>query len=55
MWYLLVIPIVAAVIIKLIIPYIKKKYIDDTVVCGICNNKYNKKLKGCPKCGVGQK
>jgi hypothetical protein len=52
-WYLIAIPIVIAVIIKLVIPYIKKNHIDDTMFCGICRNKYSKKLKGCPHCGVG--
>ena len=51
-WYLITIPIVVAIIIKLAVPYIKKNYIDDTA---ICSAKYNKKLDGCPKCGVGQK
>ena len=54
-WYLIAIPIVAAIIIKLVIPYIKKNYIDDTMICGICSTKYNKKLAGCPSCGVGSK
>lgn len=54
-WYLIAIPIVVAIIIKLVIPYIKKNYIDDTMICGICSTKYNKKLVGCPRCGVGSK
>jgi len=54
-WYLIAIPIVVAVIIKLVIPYIKKNHIDDTTICGICSSKYNKKLRGCPHCGVGSK
>ena len=55
MWYLIAIPIVAAIVVKLVIPYIRKNYIDDTVFCGICGSKYSKRLKGCPKCGVGQR
>ena len=54
-WYLIAIPIVIAVIIKLVIPYIQKNHIDNTVICGICRSKYNKKLQGCPNCGVGSK
>ena len=45
-WYLIAIPIVIVIIIKLVIPYIKKNHIDDTVICGICNSKYDKKLRG---------
>ena len=41
-WYLLVIPIVLVIIIKLVIPYIKKNHLDDTKICGICRNKYVK-------------
>ena len=51
-WYLIVISIVIVIIIKLAIPYIKKNYIDDVVICRICNGKYNKKLKGCPRCNM---
>ena len=54
-WYLIVIPIVIVIIIKLVIPYIQKNHIDNTVICGICSDKYNKKLRGCPRCGVGSK
>jgi len=53
-WYLIVIPIVIAVIIKLVIPYIQKNHIDNTMICGVCSRKYNKKLRGCPHCGVGR-
>ncbi len=52
-WYLIVIPIVIVIIIKLVIPYIQKNHIDNTVICGICSGKYSKKLRGCPRCGVG--
>ena len=54
-WYLIAIPIAIAIIIKLVIPYIKKNHIDDTMICGVCSSKYDKKLKGCPHCGVGNK
>ena len=54
-WYLIAIPIVIAIVIKLVVPYIKKNYIDDTITCSVCRGKYNKKLLGCPKCGVGSK
>jgi len=54
-WYLIVIPIVIAIVIRLVIPYIKKNYIDDTMICGICKSKYNRKLAGCPHCGVGSR
>ncbi len=54
-WYMIAIPIVVVVIIKLVIPYIKKNHINDTAICGICSSTYNKKLNGCPKCGVGQR
>jgi len=52
-WYFIVIPIVVAIIIKLVIPYIKKNHVDNTVICGVCNKKHDKKLRGCPFCGVG--
>ena len=52
-WYLLAIPIVLIIIIKLVIPYIQKNHLDDTKTCGICRKKSFKKLKGCPNCGVG--
>ncbi len=54
-WYLISIPIVIAIVIKLVVPYIQKNYIDDTVICGVCSKKYDKKLGGCPNCGVGNK
>ena len=54
-WYLAAIPIAAAIIIGLLIPYIRKNYIDNIVICGICQHKYDKKLMGCPKCGVGRR
>lgn len=52
-WYLIAIPIVIAIILKLVIPYIKKNHIDATKFCSICNVKYDRKLNGCPRCGVG--
>ncbi len=54
-WYLIAIPIVIAIVLKLVIPYIKKNYIDDTMICGVCSEKYSRKLTGCPHCGVGSK
>jgi hypothetical protein len=54
-WYLISIPIVVAIIIKFVIPYIEKNHIDNTMICGICSSKYDKKLSGCPSCGVGNK
>lgn len=53
-WYLVAIPIIVVVIIKLFIPYIKKNYVDDQIICSVCRTKYNKKQTGCPKCGVGK-
>ncbi|MCH9657764.1 hypothetical protein K0U27_03545 [archaeon] len=54
-WYFVVIPIVLAIVAKIVIPYIRKNYIDNTVICGICRIKYDRKLFGCPNCGVGNK
>ncbi|MDH3314121.1 MAG: hypothetical protein OEM28_13420 [Nitrosopumilus sp.] len=51
-WYFIVIPIIIGIILKLVVPYIKKNYIDNTMICGVCREKYNKKFRGCPNCGV---
>jgi predicted amidophosphoribosyltransferase len=53
-WYLIAIPIVIAIIIKLVFHYTQKNQIDDQIICSVCRAKYNKKQNGCPKCGVGR-
>lgn len=52
-WYLLAIPIVIAIVIKLVIPYIKKKYVDDDrISCPLCYGLYKKSLGKCPRCQI---
>ncbi len=54
-WYYIAIGIAAAVIIKLAIPYIRRRYVDNdgAVACPVCGNRYTRNEGPCPKCGVG--
>jgi len=54
-WYFVLIPIVSAVLLSLAIPYIRKRFIENLVICSVCKKKYNVKdnKNGCPNCGVG--
>ena len=47
-----------AIVMGLLIPYIRKRYIDkdddkEVLTCPICKNKYPKQIASCPKCGLG--
>lgn len=51
-WYYALIPIIVIVIIKLVVPYIKKRYIDTPMKrCPICGNSYEGN-GSCPRCGA---
>ena len=49
----------AYLLMGLLIPYIRKRYIDkdddkEVLTCPICKNKYPKQIGSCLKCGLGR-
>lgn len=51
-WYYVLIAVAVPIAIRLLIPYIRKRYIDrPTVQCPACGNMYQGKM--CQRCGMG--
>ena len=51
-WYYMLIGVVAIIAVKLLVPYIKKRYIDvPTARCPVCNNAYEG--RSYPRCDNG--
>ena len=48
-WYYAVLGVAVTVALGLLIPYIRRRYID-TVACGICGARYPAR-ESCPRCG----
>ena len=55
-WYWVAAAVAIPIVIALLIPYIRKRYVDSAVVCPICGASYDRRREGsCPKCGAGSR
>ena len=55
-WYWVAAAIAIPIVIALLIPYVRKRYVDNIVVCPICGARHDRRREGsCPKCGAGSR
>ncbi len=55
-WYWVAAAVAIPIVIALLIPYIRTRYVDGAAACPICGARYDRRRNGsCPRCGAGSR